>query len=373
MSIKVKFTHLSVLILLLGSCTERLILKFDDASSILVVDGKITNAEGPYEVRLFRTADINVPISFNPEEGAVISIYDDKGNSDTFVETTPGVYNNITSSFQGTVGHSYWIEIQTLDGRKFESDPEVIPPEILIDSIYGEDSRILDNNGKYINGAKFYIDAVSSSNESHYMRWSYQESWEWHSPYFIPKTKHPAQVCYPYRSSDNILIFNGSKFNNKEFKYLYTNFINVDDVKLNHNYFLDISLYSINVRNYKFWKNIQEVNQDIGGIYDLIPSNAEGNICACENDGTIIGYFEASSVSTMNQIFTESDFEQDFSEYPNECEDIIIKTMFGPPDSLRYHIIESYIEEMMTVYIVKLNHCYDCNVKYSPLKPSFWP
>lgn len=374
MKSKVKLIYLSVLIVLFYSCTEQLNIKFDDVNSMLVVDGRITNAKGPYEVRLFRTVDINQPTLLSPEEGAIISIYDDRGNSDTFIEISPGIYNNLTNSFQGVVGNSYWIEIQTADGKKYESTPEVIPPEIFIENIYGEDSKMIQSNGKYLKGAKFYMNAISPSNQSNYLRWSYQESWEWHSPFSAPKTDNPSRICYPDRTSNNIAIYDGAKLNKKEFKHLFTNFISENEVKLNYNYLLNISLYSVSFSNYKFWKNIQTAVQDNGGIYDIIPSNTEGNVCACEEgDDIVLGYFEASSVSTMNQIFSIADFEQEFSKFPEECEEFIIKTRGELPDTLKYHIIKSYPEEMVMVYIVRLNECYDCNVKYSPKKPSFWP
>ncbi len=359
--------------LFLFSCTEQFIPEIKEDVSILVVDGKITNAKGPYEVRLFRTVNLNQPDSLNPEEGAIISIYDDKGNSDSFIEKSPGVYNNLTASFHGVIGNSYWIEIQTSDGKKYESIPEVIPPEVLIESIYGEDTKMLQDNGTYLKGAGFYLNAKSPSNQSNYLRWSYQESWEWHSPFSAPKTDNPSRICYPYRNSNNISLFDGAQLNNKEFKRLFANFVNQEEVKLNYNYFIDISLYSTSPENYKFWNNVQKSIQSNGQVYDIIPSNSEGNICACENDEYVIGYFEASSVNTMSQSFNLSDFEQEFLKFPKECNEFTIVTRGLPPDTLKYHILKSYPKGEGMAFDVRLNYCYDCNVKYSPTKPSFWP
>jgi len=357
----------------LYSCTEQFVPELKDDISILVVDGKITNAEGPYQVRLFRTVNLNQPDSLNPEQEAIISIYDDKGNSDSFIETLPGVYKNLNTDFRGVIGNSYWIEIQTSDGKKYESKPEIIPPEIIIEKIYAEDSKIIQDNGSYLNGAGFYLNAKSPSNQSSYLRWSYQESWEWHSPFSAPKTDNPSQICYPYRTSNNIFLFDGSLLNNKDFKRLFTKFIGQNEVKLNYNYFIDISLYSVSLENFRFWNNIQKSIQNNGQIYDIIPSNSEGNICACEDDEVAIGYFEASSINTLGQVFTLSDFEQEFETFPKECEEFIIKTRGELPDTLRYHIIRSYPEENVMAFVVRPNYCYDCNVKYSPSKPSFWP
>jgi len=362
-----------ILSVYLFSCTEEFHPEIDSDISTLVVDGKITNAKGPYQVRLFRTADINNPISINPQEGAVISIYDDKGNSDSFIETSPGIYHNLTTDFRGIVGRSYWIEIQTSDGKKYESTPEMIQPEVLIENIYGEETKVIQDNGEYLKGVEFYMDANSPSNQGNYLRWEYKESWEWHSPYDIPKTDNPSRICYLNNLSNNIAVFDGTKQSKKEFKHLSTRFINDNEVKLNYNYFLDISLYSVTPRNYQFWKILQKSIQNNGGIYDVIPSDAEGNICPCDDKDSVIGYFEASSVSTMKQFFSIADFDMKFAYSPDECDEYPINGDVTEPDTTNVHIVRTEAKGNITWYYVRLNQCYDCNFKYSPKKPSFWP
>ncbi len=311
------------------SCTEQFIPEIKKNVSILVVDGKITNAKGPYEVRLFRTVNLDQPDSLNPEQAAIISIYDDEGNSDSFIETSPGVYKNLNADFRGVIGNSYWIEIQTSDGKKYESVPEIIPPEILIEKVYAEDSKMIQNNGKYLKGAGFYLDAKSSASTNNYLRWTYQESWEWHSPFSAPKTDNPSRICFPYKTSNNISLFDGGQLDSKEFKRLFAKFISQDEVKLNYNYFINVSLYSISLENFQFWNSVQQSTQNNGQVYDIVPSNSEGNICACEDEEYVIGYFEASSVNTMSQTFSVSDFEQKFPIFPKECDELTIQTRGG--------------------------------------------
>ena len=375
-----RIKYILLLLLVNLSCTEQFRLDTDFESSFLIVDGRITNEEGPYEVRLFRSKKSGDHYSIKPkavaEEGAIISIYDDKGNSDSFIESSPGIYHNMTSSFRGIIGRSYWIEIQTSDGKKYESRPEVIPPEILIEKIYGEETKLIQNDGKYLKGAGLFIDAKSPSNQSHYMRWEYQESWEWHTPHVFPKTSNPAIICYPHETSSNISIFDGSKQSKKEFKHLSTRFISENQVKLNYEYLLNVSLYSISSENYQFWENMQNSSQESGKLHDVIPSNPRGNISSCNDTDLVTGYFEASSVNTKNQIFSIDDFDIDFTDYDKDCEEfeLVMKMEAGSPNEDVYHIISSSSDGGDNiVYVVKWNYCYDCNVEYSPKKPSFWP
>ncbi len=359
------------------ACTERFYPETGDTIPILVVDGKITNAEGPYEVQLYRTINLKEGPSLSPEMDAIINIYDDKGNSDSFEEIRRGVYHNQTSSFRGIVGRSYWIEIQTSDGKKYESIPEMIPPEISVEHVYGEETTMLQDNGEYLKGIGFYLDAESATNQGNYLRWEYKESWEWHSPFYPytgthnPKTSNPVEICYPDFISRNISIFDGSRHEKKEFKHLSTSFINENEVKLKYNYFLNVSVYSTSFENYRFWNNIRKSIDENGGVYDVIPSNTEGNICACEDDDSVIGYFEASSVSTKNQTYSTADFEMEFADSPELCEPVVWIPA-SPMDTVNtdVYIIDAIYNDHS---ILTRRVCYECNILYSPSKPSFWP
>ncbi|RZT92396.1 uncharacterized protein DUF4249 [Ancylomarina subtilis] len=370
MLLKEKLLYFSVLLILLNSCTEKFYPDTNEDVSTLVIDGKITNGQGPYEVRLFRTVSINIADTLLPEIGAVISIYDNDGNSDSFTETTPGLYHNISPDFKGKVGHSYWIEIQTLDGKKYESTPETIPPQIEIEKIYGEEITKIMPDGEKLKGAGFFVDAKSNTNQNIYLKWDYQESWEWQSPYFRPITDNPSRICYPYNISNNISVFDGSQYDIKQFNHLATSFVNQEEVKLNYAYFLNVSLYSISLESYEFWESMQKINQNNGGIYDNIPGNITGNICACNSDDSVLGYFEASSVNSKNKIFSTADFNMKFSDFSKGCENF--QTLV-PPDGENYIEISSEVLDGIIVYTVRRGYCYDCNLIYSPLKPSFWP
>lgn len=362
-----------IVLFLFTSCTEKFYLEDDSGTSILVVDGKITTQPGPYEVRLFKTVDLIKADSINPERDAIITIHDDKGNMDTFIETAPGIYHTQNPSFQGKVGTSYWIEIQTSSGIKYESNPETIRPEVSIESIYGIEDDLLLADGNKISAVKIQMNAQDPTNQSNYLRWEYNESWEWRNPYYEPKTSNPSKICYPYGRSKNVLIFDGSRQDKKEFFGLTTSTITVEEIKLNYEYFIELSMYSVSLESYEFWKNIQASSQVNGGLYNSIPANSKGNICACDSYNPVLGYFEASSVNVKTASFSKADFTLKFQDFPPECEDIVMIYKDGRPDESIFHIVRNYWEGEAHVFIVRQNYCYDCNFKYSPNKPSFWP
>ena len=75
----------------------------------------------------------------------------------------------------------------------------------------------------------------------------------------------------------------------------------------------------------------------------------------------------------MNASFSTQDFQMEFIDFPQDCNEIEMRFRDGRPDESKFHIVDDYIEGEVHVYIVRQNYCYDCNFKYSPNKPSFWP
>ncbi len=120
------------------SCTEKFYPEIDEDVSILVVDGKITNELNSCEVRLFRTVGFTDNYELKPETEALIVLYSDDGLREVLQEKNRGIYH-LLNNINAKIGKSYWIEIETNSGEKYESSPETLNPPIEINSIYGEE------------------------------------------------------------------------------------------------------------------------------------------------------------------------------------------------------------------------------------------
>ncbi|WP_461640937.1 DUF4249 domain-containing protein [Labilibaculum euxinus] len=371
---KVSLLFFSFLPVCLFSCTEKFYPEIDSDISILVVDGKITNESGPYELRLFRTVDLIKIDTLEPEANAEIVLKDDLGNSELFQEIQPGVYKTLNNIIKGTVGQTYWIEIETATGEKYESTPEKMPPPFEIESIYGKEEEVIINTSEKQNAVKIYFDAKANSTDANYIRWEYRESYEWRSPENLNSekfTENPSKVCYPVTTFPLVNIFDASNLNLKFITQQPTTAIYTNEVKLLYNYLIDITLFSISETNYEFWKKIKSVNFSEGALYDITPANIEGNISGCDEKCKAIGYFEVSSVNRTQNFFSKDDFTLEFANYPKECETIELTLA---PDPKKYHIITTRPGgKFTTIYVVRRNECYECNVVHPTNKPSFWP
>ncbi|MCY1636301.1 DUF4249 domain-containing protein, partial [Marinifilum sp. D737] len=319
---------------------------------------------------LFRSVEINSHDSLLFETGAQIITHCDDGTSVLLSETAPGKYINTNPSFKGDVNKSYWIEITTKNGKVFESNPEIMLSPISISKIYGEVDKVIVDKDEIKNAVKFYFDLQNPLNDTDFFLWEYQASWEWHTIVNIPKSETPAFICYPKERSNKVFIYDASNLEVKSLSHLQVTSIAEDDVKLNYEYYLQIQAYTISKECYKFWSNIKKLSQSNGSLFDVIPSNVEGNIQCCNGDEQVLGYFQVSSHTKNADSFKSVNYDIEFSLEPIECRTYIIDSKAYQPQ--KHHIIkvESYPESVS--YHVKPTFCYDCSLKHPRTKPSFW-
>ena len=357
--------------ILLYSCTEKFFPEIKATNSILVVDGKITNKSGPYEVKLFKTVDVDSNDSLFPESNAIITINCSDGSTNLLLENEPGIYLTQDSEFVGEIGKSYWVEIITSDSHKYESIPEEIQSEIQIKSIYGEEDEVVVDIDEKRQAVKFYFDIENPENNSSYYVWNYRESWEWHVLRQIPKSEDPAYICYPTNNPSKVNLFDASILTEKKINHLPLSTIDENEVKLLHSYYLTVDAYTVSKTCFNFWQNIKKISQSDGSLFDVIPSSVFGNIQSCDDDTEVLGYFQVSSHSTYGNLFTEDSYNIEFPIQARECNVFeLVGDSYVPG---KYHYIKERIDDSgERIYTVQNNFCYDCSLKYPSNKPSFW-
>jgi len=97
----------------LFSCKKEVNLNLDDAGPHIVIQGEITDAAGPYSVKINQSVSFNSENSFPAVSGASIKISDNEGHTDSLTETSPGVYS--TQLLQGKPGNTYTMTVKALD------------------------------------------------------------------------------------------------------------------------------------------------------------------------------------------------------------------------------------------------------------------
>lgn len=91
------------------SCEKVIDLDLSDVEPKLVIEGNITNAEGPYKVRLTESISFDRASIYPGVSNAAVVISDDKGTVDTLRYTTDGYY--LTNKIKGIPGTTYNLTI----------------------------------------------------------------------------------------------------------------------------------------------------------------------------------------------------------------------------------------------------------------------
>src|SRR3954469_25261182 len=98
----------ALIFLVWGGCVEPFAITSENYKEYLVIDGHVTTDLARHQVRISTTSYINQK-KFIAEEGAVVTISDDKGKTFPLTETSPGTYRTVL--FAGIPGNSYRLSV----------------------------------------------------------------------------------------------------------------------------------------------------------------------------------------------------------------------------------------------------------------------
>ena len=115
-----------LVIILSLSCEDPIDVELETGSTLLVVDGWITDEPGPHEVILSTTSPYFDNNETPRKTGAEIIITDSEGNVEFLAERQAGVYDT-SVDFHGVVGRKYYLSIQ-VENNSFEAETEIKRP-----------------------------------------------------------------------------------------------------------------------------------------------------------------------------------------------------------------------------------------------------
>jgi hypothetical protein len=349
-------------------------------NAYLVVDGMI-NTQGFTTINLSRTQNISSIKNPPAEAGASLSIVDQNGTIYPLKSAqAAGAYTsdslNLSSSGQ------YRIQIQTLNGEKYQSDwlkPKNSPP---VDSL----------NWKRNNGVQIYVNSHDPSGLTQYYRWQYIITYEYHSelvsywglsngyiyPYPLGAENY---ICYPVIKSNKILVANSLALKQDLISQQLIASIPDNDSILNYRISIQVLQYALNPQSYTYWNLIKNNSQSLGTLFDLQPSQLTGNIhCLTNPAEPVIGYLSAGTLSTSRIFINNSSlphWQSDPSNY--NCMVQTITTTPGntylytyPDTSYAPYYFVSAGSAPPFLKIAK-KPCVDCRIYgQTNVKPSFW-
>ena len=340
-----QFFLFTILFLYFG-CIERVDLGVSEGPKRLVVEGLITDQEGPYRVLLTETAEYEK--GDNKEvTGAIVRISDDIGNSTLLSEVNNGDYRSI--DFKGEIGRTYTLSIETTQGKKYTSTPQLLKAVPEIDSIYYERKEKLEVNeyksNIYTPGFEVFVEAKEPPSDGDYYRWQFKGIYEvntqpWdHIKYDkygnpVADPKDCCAVCWitendrTFNVADDILI-NGNGIKKQPIIFI------AFERKLLIKYKLEVTQSSLTKEAFNFYNNLNKQINNSGTLFDPLPARVKGNIINIENPKEIIlGIFTASAVRTKVLTIERPQVPDYIAPFifPDDCRVLDFSTAIKPLD-----------------------------------------
>jgi len=346
------------LVILTGSCIQRLdVPSIDQEVGTLVVDGQITDAPGPYQVKLFRASASDASLnSVELLRAKQITLFDDAGESEILIRTESGIYETDPNGIRGKVGRKYAIRIEMLDGSVFESEPDEMLPAGSVDSLYYRWESVKPIQGATKNGFRIFMNA-SSSDQQTLLRWRFTgiyvletfpqlrrandancsntppppdpppcSGWRYirNSPInpiaggILEQFSEECTCCTCWipdaekkpSLSDEVISTDG-KYKEIEMGYVPFNQWTFGMGK----YMVKVEQMSLTKKAYEFWKIFKDQKDGAASLFQPAFGRTKTNLFSTQGDVPVMGIFYASAVRTKVIFITPADAPVDVPPY----------------------------------------------------------
>lgn len=315
-------------ILIGNACVDRLDFNPEGQDQgIVIVDGYISDEQGPYTIKLFQSSDVEgVLNSYKPILAKQVMISDNEGAEEVLTYKGDGIYETASNGIQGKVGNKYHILIELFDGTIFESIPEEILPTGTIDNIYYQFESNQPINGPPQYGFRVFMDATSSPSGG-YARFRYTgvfslQTYPELNRFFCNCCRAPGPpaplpcsgfilganglqyvgectCCISYISerekkphlNDNPILTNGT------FKKVEMGYVDFNEYSFSRNrYMLKVEQMSLTRSAYEYWKIFRDQKEGSTSLFQPAFGRATTNMRSTNSNIPIGGFFYATSI-----------------------------------------------------------------------------
>jgi hypothetical protein len=378
-----------VLILVLFCCKKPFNpTVISSAKSYLVVEGVINSGSDSTTIKLSKTVNLNGQTTVNPVIGATVVVEGDKSGSFQLLDVN-GNGNYSTAGLNLPATQNYRLKIEA-GSSQYVSDFMPVKQTPPIDSInYVIKDGVLN----------LYTNAHDPLNATHYYRWSYNETWIFHSKYrsyfvvdpltntMVPRSDaQQIYYCFANHASSNILLTNTSKLSSDVVYESPLTAIPITSERLEVKYSILVTQYALTGEAYNFYQNIKKNTEDLGSIFDAEPTQISGNIHnAVDASEPVIGYITVTNVQSKRIFISNSALPPNtMPVYPYTCEqdtallnnkenyNEVQNTLINPPPS--YLPTQGLFAPGGGIYgyLYSSANCVDCTIRGTTQTPSFW-
>jgi hypothetical protein len=375
-----------LLLIIFGACKDKYMpnIKYP-ATGFLVVEGYINSGKDSTMIYLSRTSGLD-SIQIFSESGAQVEVQSEQGASYPLSEQKGGRY--AVDQLPIDPAQKYRLHIKTSNGKEYLSDLSEVKISPPIDSINWKTGTDL---------VTIYVSTHDDLKKSVYYQWSFEETWQYSSPYisnYIFDPQDPKRdslnlvprldavvynTCWLNNQSANINIGSSASLNADVIHEFPLQTISYDGSnRLVNRYSILVKQTVLSKDGYEWKQKLKKNTEELGSIFDAQPSETGGNVhCITDPTEQVIGFIGCSS-QTERRIFINR------YELPN----VFVLTGFencsvDSVDVKKIRDIFSSGYEWVIDLIYKGNRitgvtgapsgCIDCRVKGGVnIKPSFW-
>jgi hypothetical protein len=368
-----------LLLFFFTSCVDEYWPELDKYQNLLVLDGTLTDSNGPLLVNLSVSSPVNGE-KYIPLSGGELFVTDENQVKTLLYETLPGSYTAEDTSFRGKVGSSYQLHIKLPNGKSYISDVCLLRESAPIDSIYGliEEPDNPENNNGYP-GMQFYVENHSLSSDTSYYLWKCIETYEYKSTFDIDYTWEGEFIPYPDPDSlstcwrtarvNEILFASTYYLDPTAVNAFPIHFVSTATKRLSIRYSVSVEQLSISESAFNFYNAIKQQNIDQENLWTQQPYQILGNMhCVTNPDEPVLGFFVVAGASEKRIFLNRPALEF----YYDIC---------TPDFDLRFIAFEAestwpiYIDDIMFLGWAKSDQrvCFDCRLEGGEITPPvFW-
>jgi hypothetical protein len=372
------------LVFICFSCIESFIPSIGNLdANKYVVSGHVTDKEGYQIVNVSLTTSVSNPV-FTPVNGCVVKILDDKGNVFKAENNFPtdGAYKVWIAQQYLISGISFKVEITTPTGEIIASAFDKMPFGTAVDSIYFLRKDLTLQDFTVLKGIQFYTDFDAATTNSHYFKWTIEQTWEIHVPYpqewfyngtinRIEPADYSKMVCWRNETAPEIFTLSTTKLSHNKYKLYPLHFVSNKSSCLVYGYSVLITQSTLSEAAYNYWENMRMNSSQQGGLYEKQPLPVIGNLINISSpEKEVLGFFGASTVKSRR--FFVKDVPDLTNEYVFPCA-LSSLGRFGWREfnPTQYPVYFTYIRGALRLLD---QTCVDCiKMGGDTKKPDFWP
>lgn len=363
--------------ILQGHCVQSYVSPYrSPATGYLVVEGYITG-NGPTYLKLSRTIPLPGDSTSPVVTGAQLQIEGTDNSIYPFTETGNGFY--LLPAIAMNSATQYRLRISQVNNETYLSDYvpyKATPP---IDSVNWTSNSL---------GVNIYTNTHDPTGNTRYYQWKYNETWEYtaaeqsgiifqHDSLLLRNAADQIYFCYHNDSSSQIFIGTSAKLMQDVIYLQPLIFIPVNTQALAIEYSVQVSQYALTDTAYNYLTLLKSNTEQLGSIFDPLPSQLTGNIhCLTNPNELVLGFVSAGTVQQQRIFISSRQLPQ--WQYVVECHIPDTTVSDGEASMIHFFDQDGFIpiyHDMARGFITaNLPICVDCRYQGgSTTKPPFMP